>query len=202
MEDIDGLPLPFLPSTISLRNNITYTLLKPLTNFKSCHDGTPSEARILFTCRQSTAPANTPDNELIVKIKVQIPTTANPNPEPHEGPSDTTAHELRALEIFRSATSAAAPHLVAFHCSVQPETGRVPGGYITYTVMNKAPGSTLFALGYWNLTVEEREEISRAFLIKLREVYALGVEPVDRGLRNVLWDKESKTWYVSCQSAL
>ena len=203
MEDIDGLPLPFLTKIIDFPDGITYELLKPITNFKSCHDGTPAEARILFTCRQ-TSQSSSPmashseseeHPEYIVKIKAQIPTPADSTPEPSSGPSDTTTHEILALQKFRDANTPFAPHLVAFTSTVQAEEGRLPGGYITYTVMTKMPGATLYpGLGYWNLEVSEREEIASAFIVALKGVWALGVEPVDRGLRNVLWERETKTW--------
>ena len=200
MEDIDGLALPFLSRTVNFPEDVSYELLNPLTNFKSCHDGTPVEARILFACRQSSSSGSTSqtvtnDDERIMKIKVQIPTTSNPSPSPHAGPSDTTAHELQALRKFRDAKTPYAPHLVAYTQSTQPPTGgRVPGGYITYTVMTKMPGQTLYpGLGYWNLEPNERDEITRYFLPALRAIYALGVEPIDRGLRNVLWEGASKT---------
>lgn len=198
MEDIDGQPLPFLGRIVEYQEGISYELLKPLTNFKSCHDGTPAEARILFTCRRLSPPSTSAQannsEEYIMKIKVQIPTTSKPNVPPHLGPSDTTSHELQALQIFRDAQTPYAPHLVAFMQTTQPENGKVPGGYITYTVMTKMPGQTLYpGLGYWNLEPGERQEIVSAFLPALRAIYALGVEPIDRGLRNVLWERESKT---------
>ena len=197
MEDVDGLALPFLTKIVDFPEGVSYELLKPLTNFKSCHDGTPAEARILFTCRRlSSASEAEPDSdqEFIVKVKVQIPTTSNPDPSPHPGPSDTTAHELQALQIFRDAKTTYVPHLVAYTQSTQPQNGRLPGGYITYTVMTKMPGQTLYpGLGYWNLQSDERAEIVSAFLPALRAIYALGVEPIDRGLRNVLWERQTKT---------
>lgn len=198
MEDIDGLALPFLSRIVDFPEDVSYELLNPLTNFKSCHDGTPAEARILFACRQSSSGLTSQtvmnDEERIMKVKVQIPTTSNPSPSPHSGPSDTTAHELQALQKFRDAKTPYAPHLVAYTQSTQPQNGRVPGGYITYTVMTKMPGQTLYpGLGYWNLEPTERHEILRHFLPALRAIYALGVEPIDRGLRNVLWQRESKT---------
>ena len=196
MEDTEGLPLPFLPRTIHFpnHNNTSYDLLKPLTNFKSCHDGTPPEARILFTCRP-TSPISSSPETCIVKIKVQIPTEADPNPIPHPGPSDTTTHELAALKIFTAAKTPFAPHLITFKTETQGPEGKVPGGYVTFTVMSMMPGLTLYPeLKYWNLMNEERDDIVRGFLGALKGVWDLGIEPVDRGLRNVLWEAESKTW--------
>ena len=166
MEDTEGLPLPFLSKTLHFPDH-NYELLKPLTNFKSCHDGTPPEARILFTCRP-TSPSSKSET-CIVKIKVQIPTEADPNPLPHPGPSDTTTHELAALRIFTAAKTPFAPHLITFKTETQGPEGKVPGGYVTFTVMSMMPGLTLYPeLKYWTLGNQEREEIVKRFLGALR----------------------------------
>lgn len=67
----------------------------------------------------------------------------------------------------------------------------MPGGFISYTIMNKMPGISLFGK-YWNMTNAEREEITTKSLQALRAIYSLGIEPVDRGMRNVIWDAENK----------
>jgi hypothetical protein len=80
--------------------------------------------------------------------------------------------------------------------------------------MNKVPGDTLYDLQYWTLPEEEHEEITQEFLnvlrydflhavqslqpdIKLshRKINELGIQPEDRGLRNVMWDRQRKIWY-------
>jgi hypothetical protein len=58
----------FLEKSINVQN-ATYEILSPITELRSCHDGTPAESRILFMCRR-TAP--TPDDvEVVLKVKVQ-----------------------------------------------------------------------------------------------------------------------------------
>jgi hypothetical protein len=112
--------------------------------------------------------------------------------------------------MFRDASSRFAPHFVAFTSSVQsPDTvftttdvdtsnilQTLLGGYITYTVMTALPGATLYSLNYWGMGMsqEERDVIKREFLVALRGVYAAGVEPIDRGLRNIMWDGVGKKW--------
>lgn len=84
IKDIEGTPLPFLSNIIHFpTENLSFELLKPVTNFKSCHDGTPSEARVVFTCRKvqsgTTSVAGSESEgkqddgaeEFIMKIKVQ-----------------------------------------------------------------------------------------------------------------------------------
>lgn len=165
--------------------NRTFELQSPLTNFRSCHDGTPPESRIVFLARQSTPPST---DEFVIKIKVQRPSESHP---PSPGPSDTTSHELKALTTFNDLNFSYAPHLISFKCAVQDSRGPLPGGYITYTVMTKMPGSSLFGK-FWNMPTVEREEIVSKSLTALRSIHELGIEPVDRGLRNVIWDGKTK----------
>lgn len=82
---------------------------------------------------------------------------------PEAGPSTTTSAELKALETFREASNAYAPHLVAWKRAVQGPNGLLPGGYLTYTVMTKMAGKNLLDLQYWAIPAEEREEIVREF---------------------------------------
>lgn len=56
--------------------------------------------------------------------------------------------------------------------------------------MTLMPGLPLFAQNYWNKPAAEREEIVGKFMRALNGVYALGIEPIDCGLRNVMWDGE------------
>lgn len=112
--------------------------------------------------------------------------------EPVPGPSDTTAHELKALELFRGASLTCAPKLIGFHKQLQDHQGPFPGGYITFTAMTKLPGFALFGK-YWNFSPEQRDEIVPRAVKALHSIYLLGIEPVDRGLRNVIWEPETKT---------
>ena len=63
-------PVPlFIDSTVTFGSGESYELLKPLTNYRSCHDGTPFEARIVFVCRLLSDLAQ--GEEFIMKVKVQ-----------------------------------------------------------------------------------------------------------------------------------
>lgn len=57
--------------------------------------------------------------------------------------------------------------------------------------MNHFPGTSLFGV-FWNLPAPERDTITTKALQALRAIYNLGIEPVDRGLRNVIWDAEGE----------
>lgn len=79
-----------------------------------------------------------------------------------------------------------------FHTKIQDSQGPLPGGFMTFTVMTKIPGFALFGK-YWNMSNQEREEIVPKATEALRAIYALGIEPVDRGMRNVIWEPETKS---------
>jgi hypothetical protein len=42
------------------------------------------------------------------------------------------------------------------------------------------------------MTQQQRDEILPKAVAALRSIYELGVEPIDRGLRNVMWDADTK----------
>jgi len=224
----------FLDKIVHFPDGASYNLLRPLTDYRACHDGTPLEARILYICRRSDSDG---DEEYVVKVKVQyvaFPFSRRPSKRsiltrkvrlpgnseadrqaPAEGPSTTTALELKALEIFRKANSPFAPQLLGFKRAVQSNDCPLPGGYITYTLMNKVDGDSLFDLHYWALPEDERQDIIQHFLEALRwafldrpsfthpdtdsscrAIHGLGIQPEDRALRNVMWDRQHRTWYV------
>lgn len=140
----------------------SYELLKPLTNFRKCHDGSPAEGRILFTCRQSSSSQQNSEDEFVIKIKVQYSGQG-----PEAGPSSTASAELKALEAFSKDSNPYTPHLVSWKQEIQGSAGLLPGGYITYTVMTKMPGEHLLNR-YWNLPANERENVVQEFLPALR----------------------------------
>lgn len=93
--------------------------------------------------------------------------------------------------MFREAECRCAPHLVAFKSVPQDKRGPLPGGYISFTIMTKMPGMPLFG-SYWNMPTSDREQVIQHSVQALQSIYALGIEPIDRGLRNIIWDTESK----------
>ena len=177
-------PLPFLDKTLTFPDGTSYQRLEPITDFRQCHGVTPPERRILFRCRRvassegaSSTPENSPNeskeyDECILKIKVQIPD--DPNDSQASTPSETTpppppsldtAHELKALTTFHDSQTPFAPRLIAFSHAPQDSAGPLPQeGYISSTVMSKIAGKSLFELGYWSMSSDDREEIQRGFL--------------------------------------
>ncbi|OQV09065.1 hypothetical protein CLAIMM_13243 [Cladophialophora immunda] len=192
MEEAAPILPRYLDKVVDFADGNSYELLKPLATYRSCHDGTPAEARIVLTCRRLNENSSSED-EYVMKIKIQIPGgERRPSNSPELGPSTTTAHELKALERFQDTHSAFTPVLVNFKKAVQPAEGPLPGGYLTFLVMTKMPGDSLFNMYYWGMTTEERNEISQKFLVALKWIYAQGIEPVDCGLRNILWERDTK----------
>lgn len=58
----------FIDLTVDFPDGITYQLTEPLTNYRSCHDGTPLEARMVFLANRVTPPS---PEQFVVKVKVQ-----------------------------------------------------------------------------------------------------------------------------------
>ena len=57
--------------------------------------------------------------------------------------------------------------------------------------MTKLPGASLYGK-FWNMSKQEHDEIIPQVVKALRSIYELGIEPVDRGLRNIVWHPETK----------
>ena len=70
----------FIDKVLDFPEGISYELLQPLTDFRKNQDGTPTEGRILFTCRQimPDLPQHS-KNEFVVKIKVQYVALQTPS---------------------------------------------------------------------------------------------------------------------------
>ncbi|KAI1622359.1 hypothetical protein EDD37DRAFT_470201 [Exophiala viscosa] len=186
----------YIDRVVEFLEGVSYEIIRPLTTFRHCHDGRPAEARMVFTCRHF-AHGNASPGEYVMKVKVRVPDRVQEASDEAEPESSTTTRaELKALTRFHEANTTYAPHLVHFKKGVQGAKGPLPGGYITYTILTQMPGDSLHNLYYWGMSDEERQEIVQEFLIALRSIYALGIEPVDCALRNVLWEPETKRWYV------
>ncbi|KAH7323477.1 hypothetical protein BKA65DRAFT_598089 [Rhexocercosporidium sp. MPI-PUGE-AT-0058] len=183
--DADAL----LEKVVSFEDGSRYERLQPVTNFRK-DDGV---ARILYLCRRKSEGSSQNEQgneEYIMKVKVQVPCAEMK--EPMEGPNLETAAELHALKTFASKKRSSVPHLVTWKKFAQDADGLFPGGYIVITIMTLMSGKTLLDLGFWGMTADEQESIRAAFLIVLKNIWRDGFVPYDRGLRNILWDREAK----------
>jgi len=70
MEEADPTLPPYLDKVVEFADGNAYELLNSLATYRSCHDGTPAEARMVLTCRhcQGNSPS---EDEYVVKIKIQ-----------------------------------------------------------------------------------------------------------------------------------
>ncbi|KAG4429664.1 hypothetical protein IFR05_014851 [Cadophora sp. M221] len=180
-----------LEKIVTFEDGSRYERLKPVTNFRK-DDGV---ARILYFCRRASDESSQNeqgDETFIMKVKFQIPCAEMK--EPLEGPNPETAAELHALKIFALKKRSSVPNLVAWKKKTQGINGLFPGGYLIITIMTLMPGNTLLDLGFWGLTSDEQETIRTAFIAALKDVWRDGFIPYDRGLRNILWDEETKHW--------
>ncbi len=80
MNETTHLQLPsFLDPVVDFPDGVCYELAKPLATYRSCQDGTPFEARMVFTCRRrgggrTSSSGRGTDEEFVMKIKVQYAT--------------------------------------------------------------------------------------------------------------------------------
>jgi hypothetical protein len=70
MEDHPPIIPNYLNKVVVFPDGSSYELLKPLATYRSCHDGTPAEARIVLTCRRTDNDSSSQD-EYVMKIKIQ-----------------------------------------------------------------------------------------------------------------------------------
>lgn len=181
-----GNPEDFLAEIVDFPDGSRFERLPAITDFRK----DPGEARILYECRRLGADGSEDDGKgYIMKVKAQWP---GPQNLIHAGPSPFTSAELKVLQLFRDHKVDGVPHLVTWKRAIQGKDGVHPGGYVIYTVMTKVPGKTLWDLGYWSLSDDERLVMQKAFLSRLKEVRAWGIAPYDCALRNVLWDQETQ----------
>ena len=179
-------PDDFLDEIVDFPDGSRFERLKPITDFRK----DPGEARILYMCKRIDPEEKSSSEELLVmKVKAQWP---GPQNLIHAGPSPLTSAELKVLQLFRDQKIECVPHLLTWKKATQPHDGVHPGGYVIYTVMTLLPGQTLWDLGYWGMTDNERDVIKDIFMKKLREIRALGIAPFDCALRNILWDRQRK----------
>ncbi|KAI5365217.1 hypothetical protein Slin15195_G047540 [Septoria linicola] len=176
--------------------------VRPITDFRK----DDYEARVLYICRRLPSSSSSDDESqdnakasqeelFILKCKVQAPSVlAGGLKDPVAGPSEHTTAELQALERFGSEKAEGLPHLIAWKKTAQMGAGwPMPGGYAVYVVMTMMPGLHLMDLGYWGIEESEREEIREKFLGVIQSVWRMGFEPYDTALRNILWERETKT---------
>lgn len=72
MASVDGKFPSFLPKLIKCSDQVSYELLDVLAEYRICHDGSPTESRIVCRGRQNGKSRDYDDAEsVIVKIKVQ-----------------------------------------------------------------------------------------------------------------------------------
>lgn len=140
--------------------------------------------------------------DFILKIKIQIPSpdsSSSPqnslknSPDHHHlTPSPPTLHEQHALSLFQQTKTPDVPHLLATQTTPQPSSSPfLPDeGYISYTVMTRLPGKSLFEIGYWSLEPEVREEIRREFLVVLRWVCSLSRRQTSIGAKETTANPE------------
>ncbi|KAL1979309.1 hypothetical protein VTN96DRAFT_6229 [Rasamsonia emersonii] len=157
-----------------------------------------SEARGVFVCSS----IDDPTQEAVVKIRMQIPyfSTAFKSRQARARQAEpdmrvTSQREVSALEHLTAVGCSSTPALFAWKHETQGDDDWIPGGYIDYILMEKLPGTSP---GYWSgvMKREERDQLRRAFKEAWQECVACGRVHQDRGIRNLVWDREKQKCYI------
>ncbi|KKA16215.1 hypothetical protein T310_10201 [Rasamsonia emersonii CBS 393.64] len=101
--------------------------------------------------------------------------------------------EISALDHSTKAGCLSTPALFAWKHETQDNNGWVPGGYIDYILMEKAPGIRpryIFA----TMDRQERDQLRAAFKEAWLECIACGMDHQDCGVQNLVWDREKRKW--------
>ncbi|KAF3002450.1 hypothetical protein E8E13_004785 [Curvularia kusanoi] len=114
-------------------------------------------------------------------------------------PNEHTVDEIKTLDRFRSTGCVHTPQLINVICinslsGIYQES--MAGGYTKFIFMTKLPGKRLEWDTFWGKTKEERDEIRLAFKVALMGVWAQGIDPRDRAMRNILWDEVGGQCYI------
>lgn len=74
---------------------------------------------------------------------------------------ESAKQEIIALQKLADAGCSSTPSFMALKHESQDEKRYVPGGYITYILMEKVPGICLECI--WDLPRDERDQVRTAF---------------------------------------
>lgn len=140
-----------------------------------------------------------------MRIYMQIPYVSTETRYPDTRATQATTyspHEFEAYKILSQKRSTITPKLLGYKEETQDSSVLVPGGFITWLVWEIVPGIQLGdavgAATFWGLAIGEREEIRQIFQRTLPQLWSMGVFPTFAGAKNLVWDSESQTLYVSC----
>ncbi|KAK2861235.1 hypothetical protein FQN49_004409 [Arthroderma sp. PD_2] len=124
----------------------------------------------------------------IAKIRMQIPNDYEvPAPTKPQVSSTRTGFEALNLKELTECGCTCTPKLLDLGLFKQTaEDDPLPGGFMTFIVMERLPGRNL--VNFADLPMSERDQVS--------EFYALGCIHHDPDRRNLIWDAENKKCYI------
>ncbi|KAL2817039.1 hypothetical protein BDW59DRAFT_166074 [Aspergillus cavernicola] len=100
-----------------------------------------------------------------------------------------SVYEIQVLEALRSNNCSSAPAIREHQFTKQDDDGLVPGGFMHWFLMEKAPGIQLSRDLFWSFGREERDHIRAAFKEAWGEWMQAGACP-QLGISHVFWDPE------------
>ncbi|KAH7086529.1 hypothetical protein FB567DRAFT_444307 [Paraphoma chrysanthemicola] len=114
-------------------------------------------------------------------------------------PNGDTLKEVQALQKFHDTQCATTPHSLDVVGDWQPpgvDRLGMPWGFSIFIVMTKVPGERVTSELLKNMTLDERNEVRASFKKAIMEVWKRGFCPDDCAMRNLMWDKETRTCYI------
>lgn len=135
--------------------------------------GKPGGAYGTFECR------NIKSNEIgVVKIVIQVPYRGSEYVSARERRKQAsqvlTRHakiDIKPLLVLTVNKCTAAPRVKAYQREVQDKDGMVPGGFLLYVLMEKAPGQQLSYDLFWGFNRVIRDQIRDAFRVAWEYVF-------------------------------
>lgn len=159
----------------------------------------PSEARGIFVCEEEEGQQLS--RQAVLKIYMQIPfygTISKPRSIRSKQAITKIDYkaelEIKALQALTDAKCSSTPSLLAWKHCLQDNERYVPGGYITYILMEKCPGINMES--FFQLPRDERDQIRAAFKKAWHECIQCGYVHDDPANRNLIWNKEQQKCYL------
>ncbi|KAF2277877.1 uncharacterized protein EI97DRAFT_465993 [Westerdykella ornata] len=205
---------------ITCEDGSSWKIAAPVSSPRYQRVNSPCEATQVYTCICVEDPTGNHDGlEAVVKVKYQIrgsrPSIVeyehlveenlelarywlHATTNPVEIPNQSGINEVRALRYLSQKNCPYTPHYLGYSCLTLEEGvdhEGIVGGYAFFIIMTKVPGQPLLSV-FLNLSASEREEVRQAFKEAITEFHALGMVHRDAGMRNLLWDRESRKCYI------
>ncbi|KAK2867842.1 hypothetical protein FQN49_003417 [Arthroderma sp. PD_2] len=166
-----------------------------------------SEAQAVYNCQQ--VKGKSVGMEAIAKIRLQVPPDYPASLDPRvrrklasRELTGWTKGEINTLRYLNEKGCTVTPKLLfAVQTWQDLDYMPVPGGHLTYLIMEKAPGVPL--VNFWEYDRAKRDRIRAAFKKSAQELFSHHARPIDAHLGNIIYDeKKNKCSIVDYEQVL